>query len=1524
MNTQIIKNRLRKIIAYFFTGAVFLLLSSFLLLQAPPIQQRLIDRFLGDLTQLTGFKTSVKSFRLLWFDRLELEQVLIEDNEHNEMIAVEHLRVNFKLFQMLRGRDVNIDGIAVTGAHVLLKNIAESDSSRNLNINIFIKRINEHYASSSSGGTPPVINIGEAVLQKSAFIYDDGSLDSVAGFDYHHFSIAVDDAALNKFVILGDTIEFNVESLIAKDQETGLELKQLSTFFRISQKAMEFYGLNLRAGESTFSNTVVFQYNSQRDFSNFNQSITLQASLNDCIIDPNDLALFAPGVDRIQYPIRVSGNFKGKVNKFRFTDMKLNVGNSELKGKLSMDGLPVLEETFIEIDLNNSSLDFNNLSFIVTDPVIDRLLPLGRTKLSGQFIGYVNDFVAKGIFNTSVGTVSSDINVKINQSNADRSTYSGNLSLLDFDLGKYLKDTITFQKVNLNGNIVGAGLSASSADFVLNSTVKSLGIKQYEYKNITTNARFAGEFFSGSMAINDPNLKALMRGSIDLRQNRNTIQMQGQIDTANVHLLHLSKDDLFVSTHVTINSKGLVLDSLEGTGELTNLKVRYKNREMQLASIVVTSKRKESARELSLTSSIADATLKGNFYFSDIFRDIQSLSAELQLNIINDSLRTAAYYKQTKNAMKEYAASFNMNIKNIKPITEVFNVSLTLSPNVLVEGSFTTGITTLLNAYTDVARIQYGDYIFENSSVEVSTSKLVDSTSVLAMIFVQSEKQSLQKINTENLITEAIWNKNHIDFSIDADQQKSSNNLRLKGSIDFRDSTYLGLKNSSFTLLDKMWRVNDEAIISLRGKEWRLQNTGFFEGNQKINAHGDISENASLPLLLTFENINLASFQSLTTEKMQGLVQADVALYNLYDTVTIENSIQVTDFIIADFLVGNITGKNKWNTVEKKFMVDFLVNRQGIEAVNLTGYYDPANEVSPLNVDAKLNQASLRLAQPILRGLFSQIDGTLTGDFSIKGTFNKPLVRGIGLVTNGQIMVDYLQTLYRFNGSIGMTPSSVYFENINLTDTYNNKGKLEGFIAHRNFNTMRLNIDGSFSNFMTLNTSERDNSLFYGQAFATGKVNFFGPVSNLKISADLKTERNTKLFIPIGGTGSVDKKEFINFVSFNDTTINNVLAEDFKKVLTGVNVDLNLDITEDAYCEIIFDKKVGDIIRGRGNGDLRLQLDTKGEFNMFGGITFEEGGYNFTLYNLINKEFEIQKGSRITWSGNPYEAQMNIHAAYNQLASLAPIILDAENQSDPVLRRKYPLQVLLKLDGPMLSPQINFDIVAKDLPQSVSLTNGQTKRLSFEFEAFKAKLDEQELKKQVFSLIILRRLSPLNETISTSGSVTNSVSELLSNQLSYWMSQVDENFEIDVDLSGLDQDAFNTFQYRLSYTFFNGRLRVTRDGTLGNQQNTVNTTTTNANSNTATLVGDWTVDYLLTADGKFKVRMYNRTNANPIQTALNNQNPITTGVSLQHTQTFNTLRDLWQRAREQKEYPDPATGNNTEAVLKEQEDSEND
>ena len=92
----------------------------------------------------------------------------------------------------------------------------------------------------------------------------------------------------------------------------------------------------------------------------------------------------------------------------------------------------------------------------------------------------------------------------------------------------------------------------------------------------------------------------------------------------------------------------------------------------------------------------------------------------------------------------------------------------------------------------------------------------------------------------------------------------------------------------------------------------------------------------------------------------------------------------------------------------------------------------------------------------------------------------------------------------------------------------------------------------------------------------------------------------------------------------------------------------------------------------------------------------------------------------------------------------------------------------------------------------------------------------------------------------------------------------------------------------MSYTFLEGRLRVTRDGGVTNQV---------ANSNVPGFIGDWTVEYLLTQDGKLRVKMYNRTNYNVINSNIANQSNITTGFSIIHTQTFNELKEIFKRAK---------------------------
>ena len=1497
MNLQVIKNRLAKILAYTVTAILFLTISSFLVLQMPPVQDYFISKFLKDFTQVTGFKTTIQSFRMLWFDRLELERVTVYDPAGNKMISAKQMLINFKLMQLLDEQNVNIDGVYLDSAHVFLTKIAESDTSRDLNLNVFIANIREHYGGSSGGGKSPKINIGEAFINQSQFTYVNQDRDSIkTGFDYNHFSLSVDEGQLNGFVILGDTTEFNLRTLIAKDLDTKFSVNQLSTFFRLCQKSMEFVGLNVEAGKSVISDTVVLKYENLLALNDFVEKVRIYANFRNTIIDPNDLAFFAPGVERIGQPLKLDGIFNGRVNKFKLTRMKIDIGNTRLMGSLDMDGLPNINETFMIINLRNSVVDPNDLSFLFNETTLERILPMGRLSMDGQFLGYPSDFVAKGNFSGSLGAIKSDINFKVNEDDINRSVYSGSLSLTAFDLGRYLNDTITFQKVSMDGKVVGSGLTQLTADFRLDGQVYALGLKGYNYKNIVTNARLASERFNGLLEIDDPNLQVKVRGSIDLREGMNLIKIQGSLDTAYLHNLNLSKDSIFLRADFIADIKGLVLDSLEGTADFQNFQIDYNNESLQLETIHFNAHRKNDQRSFILQTSLADAEIKGVYNLTDLYYNIRTLSKEISLNIQNDKVATANYYRKKSSKPKSYQANINIKLKNIKPIVTLLGIDLELTPNTSIEGTFTSGYTTIFQAYTDFDSLRYNKTLFVNTEVDLTASKIADSTNVLAMASISSEHQSFgPNIKTKNLLVEGIWNKNRIDFGLDADQELQTNYVRLKGFVDFlKDSTVISMAPSTLKLLEREWSFTPNNFMSIKGKDWKFYDLALVNAEQYVGLSGQLSKDPSKILSLNVNKLDLSLLNALTNKKFTGILDAKVDMSNYYTDPAVQNDINIRELTINEFLIGDITGKNQWDTARHKFGINLFIDRMQNRILNLVGEYTPSDKKSPLDIVAKLEKANLKIIEPFLEDIFSNIGGTVSGDFKITGLLQAPQIRGEGAMTDGQIMINYLKTMYRMTGKIGLTPTSIYFKDIELTDGLKNKGKLNGAISHEGFSSMAIAIDASFRNFQVLNTSIKDNSLFYGQAYATGNLEIKGPLSNLRISSSARTEKNTRVYIPIGGASSTDQKEFINFVNFTDTTFTRKLTKNVSNRinLTGLTFDLNLDVTPDAYCEIIFDLKAGDIIRGRGNGDLKLQIDTKGEFNMFGPFEFTEGWYNFTLYDIINKEFEIKKGSRITWIGDPYQAVMDIDASYNQLASLYPIIINPPEASQ--LKRKYPVQVLLQLDGPMLSPQFNFDITAKDLPKNIQ-TDGRPINLDLEFTAFKNKLDEQELKRQVFSLIILRRFSP-PESFNTSGSVVSSLSELLSNQLSYWMSQVDENLEIDVDIASMDQESFNTFQLRFSYTFMNGRLRVTGDGTFNN----TSSQTTGTTANPSTVAGDWTVDYKLTADGKLRVKMYSRTNVNPIQTSVNNPTTMTTGASIIHTQSFNELRDLFTSSRKQK------------------------
>ncbi len=1489
---QVIKKRFFKVVFWAIASLLILLVALTSAIQIPYIQTKLVQKSTNIITSRTGFPSEIEYVNINWFDQMAIRGLKIYDDQDSLMIAAEEALVDFEIATLFNNAARSIDAIKLFNAKVVVrKNAADST----VNITRFVKNLRSSFAKPGEGKA--AFAIGEVKLFEASFSYVDPRKDSIFnGFDYHHFTVEKIKAEVSSFTVNSDTVAFKVDKLSGSDQKTGLQVTRLNTYFSISQREMKFKGLDLEVGKSHIKDSVTFHFNGSQNLSYFNDSVDVTAGFRESIIDSQDLALFAPTLRRYNEVYLFSGNFKGKVTDFRIRNMDFRFGSrSSLRGSLEIAGLPNVAESFIIADLRNSNVLTEDLQPYLSEKSYSRLSKLGRLDFTGNIIGFPNDFVAQGSINTSLGRLISDVNLKLDR-DPSQTTYKGVVTTEDFDLGEYTGNKKAFQKVSLSGSLEGKGFTLEEANFSLEGEIESIGVNGYDYSNIRTNAQFAKEFFDGSIAINDPNLKFDAIGSIDFRERKNLVNVKGTLDTAFLKRINVLKEDIFLRTELDLNVTGLHIDSILGSANLRNTLMLYEDRNLSVGSLEVVSGKSGDGRSLHIESNNVEININGTYDYSVAYKKLKELYVEYLLKITNDADSIQSYYA---NKVPDYENRFNfsydIDLRNINPLLNLFEPEAYVSKNTTIDGMVIGGYTSILSLNSSIDTVVYHGNAFFDNEIELSSSKVQDSTDILSLGFIYSRAQEFEiSTDTKNLILEATWDNNHVDFNFNIEQEGLDNYADIDGELNFlRDETQIRILPSDVQALNEKWKIGEGNMISLIDKEVLFRNLQISNDEQSIGLEGAISSDINKSLTLSVRQLQLENLNPILRRDISGMAEGFVRLSGAFGETRIESQFDINELAIEQFGIGDITALSKWDNLQKRFDLEFFLDRERARLVDVQGTFTPGASDNSLDLKASLKKANLSIVEPFISNYFSDIDGSATGEFTIQGTPARLILGGTGEINEGAIKVDYLNTTYTFNSGLFLNENSVLFNNLELMDKNLNKATLNGGFFHEGFKNTAINAKGSLDNFLVLNTTAADNDLFYGTGLVTGTIDFLGSINNMNISAEATTNRGTRVFIPIGGTESIEQEDFINFVSFTDSTTTATVEEDDKVDLRGLNLDFDLDITPDAYAEIIFDIKAGDIIRGRGNGKLKLQIDTQGEFNMFGDYEFEEGGYNFTLYNIINKEFEILPKSSISWAGDPYQGLLNIDATYRQLASMSPLFssTDSAFYSHPDVQRRYPTQVILDLNGPLLTPTIDFDIEISDYPENITV-GSNTISLETTVAALKSRLEsnEQELKRQVFSLVILRRFSPEDEPFRASGSFGNSVSEFISNQLSYWITQVDENLEIDVDLGNLDDEAFNTFQLRLSYTFLDGRLRVTRDGGFTNQDR---------QADVSSIAGDWTVEYLLTEDGKLRVKMYNRTNFNTL-TGLENETTTTAGVSLLHTQSFDEIKDLFRRVRKKK------------------------
>ncbi len=1512
---------IRRILWYksvFVRMVLVLLILLLILLQSVYVQTYLAQIASAKISEILRFPISIQRLEIQWLDQIKLKQVQIKDRRNNSMIYVEGLTLNYDLQNLLQNGNIFVENALLDSANVNL--VDYPDSLGGMNIDEFITAIDNSPADTSkkiSAGSQFII--GKIDIQRSFFSFHKPLADSIhdGSFDHNHFALNNLQANIKQFVLVRDTVQLDIKNLQAIESNIKFPIKEISTFFRYCRNGLDFQGLTARLGNSVLTDTISFRFKKPAEMGDFNKKVKIHAHLNSSIIHFKDLAIFAPSLKKYNETLNISGIIDGKVEKFKIDSLDLRFGkNSRLLGKVAMEGLPDIDETFIDFNLKKSHIHTKDLKTYLGDTdIFRRINKFGMVKFHSEFTGFVYDFVTNGQFTTDLGYIDADVNFK-----TDKNYYKGNLLTKNFDLGTFLEEQNLLQKIDLEGHIEGNNFSTETANFNIKAAISRLGFKFYDYKNIQVNAHLEHKFFKGSLSVQDSNI--VLDGTGEINLNDSTFKVKANLDSAFLHKINLSKEYLVLKGKADLDFSGLDLDRLEGIIDIRDAYVAYKKEKLPIKYMFLSSKKlPKKLRDFDFESDYVNFSADGKFDLKQVYRDLAEMIKEYSLHFENNNKKLQDYYiAKPRLSTKEYnnlayQVKYKVHLKNFTPIAKLFVKDFYISPQTSFKGLFVSDYKKHFSITGQIDSLFYTDIRLYHSSLNFSTYKEEENQDVALTCEITSERQQISGFETEFLNVKTEWVNHKIDFDSFLKRQKSDDRLNVHGSFDFVGNRQYDLvvNPSEIIFLGETWTNPDTLHIGISGQEIDFHSVRFVNGDKKVLAIGKISEDITKTLQLQLVDFNLDMFSHFLGKKLSGALNGEAILRNVYHTPRIETDFSASNIRMDSIYFGDLYASSQWdNEIERlkikaklKHNVDFIdqkwllkrkthVDEDGndtIPLLDLDGYYYIHNKVSPLELTARLRELPMNLIEPFLSSFASEFQGLATGDISITGKIAEPMLKGDLFVTDGHFKVNYLNTKYHFNDFIYLEHDQIAMKQLKILDENGNHAIVDGGIYHQSFQNYLLKMHLNFHKFKVLGTEISDESLYFGTAYGTGTLDIAGTTDNLQIDINAKTEKGTKIYLALDGYAGVEEREFIKFVDFQKDSLKIRKKENID--LSGIKMNFNLELTPDAYQEIIFDKQSGDIISGNTQGKLNMQIDTKGDFSMFGEVEFVKGSYTFTFLNVVNKEFDIRAGSRVAWTGDPFGGQMNVDAVYKTRTSLLPIMigLDSAARQSAEIRRPYPVRVDLLVSGALLNPEIKFGIDISEYPSIIS-TSSVAIPMETHVQAFKSRLasNEQELSRQVFSLMVLNRLSETDAFAGLSGqSLTSSVSELLTNQLSHWISQVDENLQVDMNLNGLTADALNTFQMRISYSLLNNRIRITRSGGF--------TSVSNQASATA-VIGDWTVEYMITKDAKFRLKAYYKAITNTFN--MNQNNAGASGMGFSYTHSFNNFKELLPRLRKAK------------------------
>ncbi len=1396
---------------------------------------------------------SISSLYIKPFKSIVLEDLLVLDLQKDTLLNTPKFLVDLNRLS-LEKRILDVNTVQINDGNFYLKTNKDSTTNLDFIINYFDSG---EVDTTKAKKEPFTITFDRIILNNLDFKYKNFKVaDTIyRGINFDDIEVTALNGIFEDLNTKDHLLKTQIKNLGFKEK-SGFILKNLTAATVVDTNAIELNALKLATNRSTLADYLKLSFNSFKDFNDFVNKVRMRANFKAAHIASQDIAYFAPELSTMKLDVDIEGTISGYVNDIKARKLSVKAGKATyLKGDFALKGLPNINETFIDMKIEMAGTNKQDLDEILGNTtgskvkvIPDIVSKFGNINFNGTFTGFQNDFVAFGEFKTKLGRLASDVNMKIDKNGIP--SYTGNVKTYDFDIGNLIDEPL-LNRITSTLYIKGRGIELQTLSESLKGDIDYIDFNGYRYTNVKIDGLFEKKNFDGNLEVNDPNVQLTFAGGVNLNPELPVFNFKANIQRAKMKTLQLYKDSLMIDADFEANFSGNNLNNIQGDFLISKIRLSNLRGSYNIDSLQLNASGIGIDRTLAIRSDIFDASIRGQYDLNSIANYYQAIAQTYVPSL-----------KFKDNTFNTQIFQFNLRIKNFEPIAEFIDPSLSIEDQAVLIGNFDSrDNTATLNGF--IKKLKYDNITANDIIIDESTTTNELQAVITSGQILLNDSLFLKDINISNIIR-----NDSLSLNIKLSNVDEENQLDLNGLVEFGDTSKVSILPSIVIINNEEWKIQEKVQINFRDGKTSIENFDLSNGEQLLTIDGVVSKEPEDLVQVGFSNLDLKTFNPFTRNFgviLAGKLHGNTHLSGVLSSLRVNDNITIDSLVMNSNYIGHLKDTSSYDGLNKKINIYTKVETDGKESLSATGNVNLVEKLLDINVE--LADSKLAILEPFVNKLVSNLKGSLSADLKVNGPFKKPAINGSISFDKGQLTVNYLKTALTLNDRVDVENSVVKINDVKILDSEGHSATANGIVDLNNLDDPLIKVVLDADNFMALNTTSRDNSLYFGKAYATGKFSFNGPTSAMDIDINAKTERGTIFNLPLNSSETVSEKDFIRFVS-KDT-----LQNQKKQTFEGLTLNFKLLIDPNTTANIY--TAIGNL-SGKGNAELELNINSLGDFEMKGDYIIETGNFDFTAQEVINKRFTIRQGGTIRWTGDPTGAQINLKAIYALRANVTDLYTAANRESVTSTTASVLTEVEMGLTGLLLQPDIKLDIFFPANPA-----------IKEEFQSYFS--DQQNREIQAVSLIVRRSFAPGTgkEAIGKQlqSGIENTAQELFFNQFNNVLSSLNLNF-VDINVRSFSEA-------NATFNFFDDRI-IINAGIVDNRS-TNSFTPIDLNSNA--IGREVEILGLIKKDGTLVGKLANKppTQQNIFANPGIDQNANVTSFGLIYAQQFDSFKEFLQK-----------------------------